>query len=73
MCGYGHEPRIPRLVKVLKTTGPRDSPHRRGSGSGTGPGDSALQISMHVEIVSLKLIFYLKLNIIFGELHFKHH
>ena len=27
-------------VVVSQTTGPRDSPHRRGSGSGTGPLES---------------------------------
>ena len=30
-------------VVVSQTTGPRDIPHRRGSGSGTGLGDSAFQ------------------------------
>ena len=30
-------------VVVSQTTGPRDIPHRRGSESGTGPGDSAIR------------------------------
>ena len=36
-CRYGP---VSLDLSVSQTTGPRDSPHRRGSGSGTGPLES---------------------------------
>ena len=38
-CRYGPVS-LDLSVVVSQTTGPRDSPHRRGSGSGTGPLES---------------------------------
>ena len=39
MCRYGPV-FLDLSVVVSQSTGPRDSPHRRGSGSGTGPLES---------------------------------